>query len=215
MKVDVETSSCFEIQALSCERGDRLLFENLNFSLQAGEGLHIAGANGSGKTSMIRLLAGLAEPLSGQVLWNGLEIKKSWAEFVQSCCFVGHQSGVHPQLSPRENCRFMLKLKNAEANDQDIDAAIDKLELFGFEDEPAGTLSAGQQRRIGLAQLLLCKSPLWLLDEPYTALDKLGIKILDQLCEEHINNDGLLIFASHQSSALDEHSNVKQIFLQN
>lgn len=207
-------SNILQAQSLVCERGDRLLFSNLEFSVKAGEGLHVVGANGSGKTSLLRILASLAQAESGTVSWNGVDISQSKQRYASKFCFVGHQAGVNTQLSPRENCYFMMQARCKNCSQTEIDAALDKVELLGFEDEIAGSLSAGQQRRIALAQLLLNKTPLWLLDEPYTALDRLGISILDKIFTEHVESKGLLVFASHQDSALDQYDHIKKIHLE-
>ncbi len=213
--IDIMTNTyTLQSQSLSCERGDRLLFSDINFSLKSSEGLHIVGANGSGKTSLLRILAGLAEPESGVISYQGKDIKSSRQAYAANFCFVGHAAGVNKQLSPRENCQFMMQARGKKLTIQSIDKALEQVELLGFEEEMAGTLSAGQQRRIALAQLLLSDTPLWLLDEPYTALDRLGIEILDTIFTEHLNKQGLLIFASHQDSALDSYAGVKKIHLQ-
>ncbi|WP_150539226.1 cytochrome c biogenesis heme-transporting ATPase CcmA [Actinobacillus vicugnae] len=185
---------------LACERGENRLFEGCQFSVKSGDWLQIEGHNGIGKTSLLRILAGLATPAEGEVLWNNEPIQKCRAEYYTELFYLGHHAGVKPELSPWENLRFFQKIQNLVLNDEALWNALDKVGLVGREDLPCSHLSAGQQRRVALARLWLTKQKLWILDEPFTAIDKKGVADLISHIEQHCAEGGIVIFTSHQAT---------------
>jgi len=181
---------------LSCLRDDRVLFEQLSFSLQAGDILQIEGYNGSGKTSLLRILCGLTLPLDGEVRWLGENIEEIRGDYHAELNYIGHAPGVKGELTPLENLRMAHAL-SAKPRTLDFDEALAKVGLRGFEDTPARSLSAGQQRRVALARLLLNETRLWILDEPFTSLDKAGIAYVEQLLKTHGEAGGVAVLTSH------------------
>ena len=185
---------------LSCVREDRTLFEHLSFAVRSGDLMQIEGPNGVGKTSLLRLLTGLSQPFAGGVCWNGENIRHCRDEYHASLLYLGHQPGVKATLTPLENLSFYQKLHGTAEASVDLWQVLAQVGLAGFEDYPAGQLSAGQQRRVALARLWLSERPaLWILDEPFVALD---VAAVDQLCgilDEHLARGGLLLFTSHQA----------------
>jgi heme exporter protein A len=174
-------------QSLSLERGGRELFRNLSFTVGAGQLWQIEGANGAGKTSLIRILCGLSR--------HGFEGE---VERAVPQLYLGHQSAVKALLSPRENLALHVS-GEGQFTDEQIVAALERVGLFGYEDVPNNTLSAGQQRRVNLARLYLSNAPLWLLDEPFTAIDKAGVEELQALLTTHIEGGGAVVMTSHQA----------------
>jgi heme exporter protein A len=188
-------------QNLSCERGDRRLFTGLSFTLDGGRVLQIEGANGSGKTSLLRIVSGLLRPDSGRVFWQGESIHAQRSEYLRQIHYLGHLPGIKLELTPTEILRFTGAWHGGKPG-LSIDEALERVELYGFEDEPAATLSAGQRRRISLAGLLVSQARLWILDEPFTTLDVSGSAVLEQLIDAHVQNDGCVIMASHSKHRL-------------
>lgn len=186
------------IEQLTCQRGDNILFERLNWLIQSGDFVQIEGHNGIGKTSLLRILVGLSQPVAGAVFWNEVDIRQQREDYYQHLLYLGHHSGVKPELTAWENLRFYQKITPCKPNDEALWTALQKVGLIGREDIPAAQLSAGQQRRIALARLWLSNAPLWILDEPFTAIDKKGVEILTALFEQHTTQNGIVIFTSHQ-----------------
>lgn len=184
------------INQLTCIREERILFDRLSFDVHAGSLIQIEGANGTGKTSLLRLLAGLSLPYEGDVQHNGLPITQCREEYYQDLTFIGHLAGVKGELSALQNLSFNLAIQGDRLTN--IEQAIDGVSLAGFEDANASHLSAGQNRRIALARLWQSTSKLWILDEPFTAIDKAGVATLEVLFLAHINQGGAIIFTSHQ-----------------
>lgn len=183
-------------EALSCVRQDRVLFENLNFQLSAGQVLYIQGKNGAGKSSLLRLLAGLTLPEDGQILFHGKPLQQQTEFFAEQLLFIGHQSGIHPQLTALQNLTFWSALsEQAIAEPYQL---LGSLGLAGLEDIPCFMLSAGQQRRVSLARLWFTSKPLWILDEPFTSLDQQLISKLENHFLQHLSKGGLLVLTSHQ-----------------
>lgn len=196
------------IQHLSFERNQRPLFNNINCELQAGECLQIRGANGSGKSTFLRILAGFIEPQQGSVKWRGENIYQSHDGYRHEIHFLGHQSGVKLNLTVWENLKLFCVL-TAKAYDKKIlQNAIQKVGLQRFADTPASQLSAGQLRRVALARLVLNAKPLWLLDEPLTALDKEGQEVLNNLLKEHLEMGGMVVVATHHPVDLTQHDKI-------
>ncbi len=188
-----------EVRDLTAIRDDRELFESVSFAVTAGDLIQVEGRNGSGKTTMLRIITGLGDSDSGEIFWNGVETRKDRDTFHQDLLFIGHQTGVKKELTAFENLSFYQKLNgSAGVTQDDIWMALAKVGLAGKEDIPTGKLSAGQQRRVALARLWLSKHPLWILDEPLTAIDKQGIKVIEALFVEHTNNGGMVLFTTHQ-----------------
>ena len=189
-----------ELNNIACERGENRLFEGCSASICSGEWIQIEGHNGIGKTSLLRILAGLALPAEGQVLWNGIPIHQDREAYYSELFYLGHHAGVKPELTPWENLRFYQKIQGLDLDDETLWAALDKVALIGREDLPCSHLSAGQQRRVALAKLWLTKQKLWILDEPFTAIDKKGVASLISHIEQHCANEGMVIFTSHQTA---------------
>jgi heme exporter protein A len=187
---------------LLCERDERVLFSSLNFSVSAGTVLQIEGPNGSGKTTLLRILAGLSSNYEGEIYFKGQSIKAQAYEYRKALCSLGHAPGVKAMLSPRENLRWALSLSTTVSAD-DIDEALCAVGLWGFEDVPAYSLSAGQHRRVALARLYLSQAPIWILDEPFTAIDKAGVAELEQLLTAHAKRGGAVILTTHHHLNLE------------
>jgi heme exporter protein A len=185
------------VKEVNCTRGYRELFSGLDFSIQPGEILRVEGENGSGKTSLLRILAGLAQPLDGDVLWNGLPVKHPDTGYFETMLYLGHRPAIKYELTPVENL-CMAKALFGSKDQNGIEEALYQIGLYGFEDIVSGNLSAGQKRRVALAQLLLTQAKVWILDEPYTSLDVAAIAFLDELFKKHVQNGGTLIITSHQ-----------------
>lgn len=192
------TSPFLEAVALACERDLRVLFERLDFALFPGEMLQIAGPNGSGKTSLLRLLAGLMPATEGEIRLAGKPLTEQRHELTRNLLWVGHAAGIKGLLTPEENLAWLCALHTAEPRDA-IWRALAAVNLKGFEDVPCHTLSAGQQRRVALARLYLNPPPLWILDEPFTALDKQGVAQLEEHLAQHCEAGGMVVMTTHHS----------------
>lgn len=195
------SDSLLEGRALRCVRDQRLLFEQLDLDVPAGALVQIEGVNGAGKTSLLRILCGLSEPDAGEVLWRGGAIRDCRPEYHAELLYLGHQPALKDDLTPLENLRFFQSLNGFEADPME---ALDRVGLFGFEDQPVRSLSAGQRRRVALARLWLDRATLWLLDEPFTAIDRHGITQLEQRLHQHRTGGGAAVLTSHQPLALDD-----------
>ena len=192
----------FQLKDIECSRRDNLLFQGVSFRLGSGELLQVNGANGSGKSSLLQICAGLIQAGAGQILWNDKPAHQHRYLFQGNIRYVGHQNGLKAALTARENLRVMRRLCGCRKN-TDCDAILERLGLAGMEDIALGRLSAGQQRRIALGRLLMSSAELWLLDEPFNALDEAGKKIIEQLIIAHCQNGGMAVFASHQNMAIN------------
>ncbi len=202
-----------EVKEITVERGGRLLFEDLSFLLKQGEALHICGVNGSGKSSLIKVLTGLAFPLKGSVNWQGEKIEYVREAYCSKMLFIGHKAGINRSMTAEQNLDWYCALHGfSETAQHKKIAAFKYFGLYGFEDIASGKLSAGQQRRIVLCRLMLDKKPLWILDEPLVSLDAAGVSALESLMQTHLDNGGMIVFTSHQALNLDA-SCVKQVHL--
>jgi len=183
-----------DVLNLACVRDERVLFRGLSFTLNPGEIFQIAGVNGAGKTSLLRILSGLATPEEGEVKWQGELIKRARDSFHHQLLWLGHQPGIKAVLTADENLRFF----HADSAMKARWAALAAIGLLGYEDVAVGQLSAGQQRRVALARLWLSAAKLWILDEPFTALDPAGIEKLTCRLEAHAAQGGSVLLTTHQ-----------------
>lgn len=189
-------SAVIEAKQLTSVRAERLLFSELSFQLHAGEILHVEGPNGAGKSTLLRIIAGLLEPLAGSIHLFG---QPQWGDpeyWRRQLLFIGHKPAVKAELSALENLHFQATLDGV--TNVDAWALLETVGLLGLEDIPAQQLSAGQQRRIALARLWYSQASLWILDEPFTALDTYGIQLLHERFQHHLQQDGVIILTSHQ-----------------
>lgn len=191
-----------EVTDLACRRGDRQLFSGLSFSLEAGTLLHVRGHNGSGKTTLLRTLCGLLTPDAGDIFWNGEQVRRLGEDFHRDTLYFGHLNGIKSDLTAIENLRVAAILDGDQVSADDILDALEEMGLAGFEDLPTKVLSQGQKKRVALARLLLSRAPLWILDEPFTALDVDAVDRLQLLIAEHVARDGLVILTTHQEVPL-------------
>lgn len=195
---------------LFCERERRVLFSDLDLSLNAGEVLQVEGANGSGKTTLLRILTGISDAYEGEVHWCGQAIRNCRSEYQMNMHYLGHAAGIKAALTAEENLRWYAALSGEKA-DQRIWEVLAKVGLRGYEDTPCYTLSAGQQRRVNLARLYLLPKKLWVLDEPFTAIDKAGVAAIEQLMSDQAEKGGAVIVTTHQD--LSSVSNVRKVTL--
>lgn len=177
------------------ERGDRVLFSDLSLHADPGTVTHLTGRNGSGKTTLLRTLAGLITPDQGQIRWRDVSVEQS-AAFRTDLNFIGHQTALNAELSGRENLHFLSVLLDRGAA---LDDAIARLDATPFADHPVRLLSAGQRQRLSLARLVLFKALLWMLDEPFTALDRTTRGLVESLIDEHVESGGIVLIATHQA----------------
>lgn len=192
-----------ETQDLECTRGQRVLFAHLNLRVQSGQGLYIAGANGAGKTSLLRLLCGLLAPSAGQVLWQGVPLAQQREALGRDLTYIGHLNGVKDELTVTENLHFAVALAGHAASGAQLRHALETLGLGARAALPTRVLSQGQKRRLALARLLLAReAPLWILDEPFTALDAAGVAVLRELIEAHLARSGIVVLTTHQEVTL-------------
>jgi heme exporter protein A len=189
--------ACFEGENLTCQRGETLVFEALGFALDPGACLWLAGANGSGKSSLLRLMAGLAHPVVGAIAWNGRDIRKDGDAHRRRMRSIGHLDAVKTHLTVAENLAFWADYWEAPRNR--VAPGLAQLGLGDLAETPARRLSAGQRRRLALARLTLGPAPLWLLDEPATALDSAGLQLLGTLIAECRGAGGIVVYSSHET----------------
>lgn len=196
------------VMDLSCSRDDRLLFSGLSFSVQPGQVLLLEGSNGSGKTTLLRTLCGFREADSGEIRWAGQLLADS--AYFADMAYVGHSEGIKKELTVLENLRFALAL--SQPGHYSIDEALRKVQLAGYDDNLVQTLSAGQKRRLSLARLLITHNILWILDEPFTSLDRQGIDLIETLIDAHVRQGGMVILTSHHDLSLP-HISLQRIHL--
>jgi heme exporter protein A len=186
-----------EAQKLAARRGFATLFSGLSFRVDVGEALVVTGANGTGKTTLLRIIAGLTTPAAGTLAWNGELVKPLDAEFRRLIAYAGHLPALKDELTAEENLAPMLLLDGETVSAEALRAALDDMALTRQRNLPARLLSQGQRRRIGLARLMRMPRPLWILDEPTTALDASGIEFLGHMLARHLAGGGILVAATH------------------
>ena len=187
-----------EVVDLVCVRGTRRLFEDLSFTQAAGELLYVHGPNGSGKTTLLRTLCGLALPEAGEIRWRGQSIRRLGEEYHREMAYVGHLNGVKDELTAFENLRVAGQLAGINADEAQAEAALQRLELSACAELPGKVLSQGQKRRVALARLLLAARALWIMDEPFNALDTKAVGMIQAILSEHLDNGGMVILTTHQ-----------------
>ncbi|MBK1708391.1 MULTISPECIES: cytochrome c biogenesis heme-transporting ATPase CcmA [Marichromatium] len=191
-----------EVVQLECRRGDRLLFSALDVEVGGGTLLHVRGRNGSGKTTLLRALCGLFTPERGKIRWRGTPIAELGDEYHRDLLYFGHLNGIKGDLTGVENLRVTTTLDGERLDEQALWAALARIGLQGFEDLPTRMLSQGQKKRVALARLVLSRAPLWVLDEPFTALDTAAVALLETLIAEHVAGGGIVVLTTHQDVPL-------------
>ncbi len=187
-----------KVSDLECVRGERSLFKDINFSLEAGELMQVNGPNGSGKTSLLRILCGLAIPAHGEIRWCGNTIRSLDEEYHNVITYLGHLNGAKDNLTAIENLRISSALAGNEIEESKAHGALRHMGLGGCEVLPVKVLSQGQRRRVTLARLLVCSTVLWILDEPLVALDGAAVKLVQSLLEQHLEQGGMVVMTTHQ-----------------
>ena len=185
---------------LGCMRNDRQLFEQLDLALDAGQMLVVEGPNGCGKTSLLRILTGLRLADSGEVLWRGEPIDRLAGDYFEQISYVGHHDGVKHELSCLENLRLARAM--GRPSSLDLDEVLERVNLYAYGESEAGNLSAGQKRRLALARLVATDALLWILDEPFTSLDKASMALFGDTFESHLERGGAIVMTSHHDIAL-------------
>lgn len=187
---------------LGCERGERTLFSRLNFTLEPGDAMRVAGANGCGKTSLLRMLCGLTPPAEGEVRWHGRDIRSVRDDYCRQLLYLGHANGVKDDLLAWENVAHAAALAGAPLTRAHALQALERLGLGRAASLPTRALSQGQRKRVALARLQHAEAPLWILDEPFTALDQDALTQLCATLDAHLARGGMLLYTTHQEVAL-------------
>ncbi len=191
-----------EFKQFSCERSDQTLFDPLNFTVSAGNIVQISGPNGAGKTTFLRSVCGLFAEWTGEMLWDGEVVEAPDYDMQCQMLYLGHQPGVQKTLTARENLEWYFGVRGLPFPG-DILGALKSVGLVGYEDVPCYNMSAGQLRRVALARLYVTAAPLWVLDEPFTAIDKLGVANLESLIQRHTESGGAVLLTTHQPLSLE------------
>jgi heme exporter protein A len=179
-------------------RGERLLFSDVNFVLSPGDFIQLTGANGSGKTSLLRIICGLLTPERGTISWNGADIRSLGEEYSRFITYLGHRNAVKEELSSLENLRIASGLQGNQITNSQAQQALARVGLAGRENLPARFLSEGQRRRSAIARLITCNTALWILDEVLASLDHAAARMIESIIDEHLNKGGMAIVATHQ-----------------
>jgi len=187
-----------KVENLAFERNDTVLFQPIDFELNAGVALQLEGVNGSGKTTLFQLMTGIFQPSSGQISYCGQSIDNCRYEYLYDVLYIGHQSAVKAALTVEENLRWMSPENTSY---EKISAALDAVGLGEYQKIRCANLSAGQKRRVALARLMTSQATLWFLDEPLTSLDKQGVEMVEQCMSQHLKQGGAIVFSSHQDLA--------------
>jgi len=194
-------SLCLQARKLACERDDRRLFADLDVDINSGEIVRVEGPNGCGKTTLLKILSGQLSDYEGALYWNDRPLRDVRESFLSNLLYLGHAPGVKAGLSPLENLAWYQALSGERGNEKGRLEALENVGLAGFEDVPAGQLSAGQQRRVALARLGLTPRALWVLDEPFTAIDRDGVAALEATLLAHARAGGCVIVTTHHELA--------------
>ena len=196
---DSQSQAPLQIEDLSCVRGDRVLFTGLDFAVHQGEMIFLEGRNGSGKTTLLRALAGLLLPESGEILWRGKNIRNLREEYSRHLLFLGHVNGIKGDLTAVENLRIAATLDGFELSEPRAWEILGRIGLKGHEDLPSKHLSQGQKRRVALARLFANDARVWILDEPFTALDVAAVQLLQEVIQGHLDKGGMTVITTHQA----------------
>lgn len=199
-----------KVQGLTCFRQDRCLFADLNFELAPGDICQVEGPNGAGKSTLLRALLGLFRADEGEILWHDVNVQKQQEVFFQDVLYLGHKFAINADLTPLQNLQAWSDLH--PTSNLDYEQALTKVGLLGLEDIPCHSLSAGQHRRVALARLWLSSAKLWVLDEPFTAIDKAGVKLLQQQFAQHMAKGGSVLITTHQDLSM-QFDSLKQVKL--
>jgi len=192
----------FSVSNLSCSKGDKRLFSGVSFTLQPGQWLHLEGDNGVGKTSLLRLACGLSALEDGEITWNNQAVSKDPQTFRANLAYLGHQLALKDDLSPLENLQTDAAIVGRQLTASDAKQALAQMGLRGRENLPVRVLSQGQKRRTALARLLVSSAKLWVLDEPFVALDTMAQNALSEVINAHLAKQGMVLLTSHQAVSL-------------
>ena len=201
-----------EAASLECVRGERRLFSGVGFRLEGGELLYVQGRNGSGKTSLLRMLCGLTPPASGEIHWRSQPINRLGEEFRGELCYLGHHNAIKEELTPLENLLASAQLAEEVLDEEEALDALERVGLAGREDLACRYLSQGQKRRVALARLANEKRALWVLDEPYVALDTAAVELVAGLIGAHLQRGGLAVLTTHQAVEVPAGA-IRELFL--
>jgi len=199
---ELKTAPTLSFDKLGCSKGGRQLFQNIDCTLESGQWLYIAGANGVGKTSLLRMVCGLAPIESGEIFWNAAPIHAQREAYRQDLCYLGHLNALQESMTVNENLRFTAAMGGVAPDAEQTREVLARFGVGGRGQQLARHLSQGQKRRVALARLALRQARLWVLDEPFVAMDEAGVNMLADLIAEHLSKGGMAVLTSHQQVAI-------------
>ena len=202
--ISASAASGLIVKNLTCLRNDKLLFRGINFTLNPGEIIHVHGENGVGKSSLLRILCGLLQPVEGEIFWQGQLTASNPIQFKSDMGYLGHKLGLKEPLTVAENIKIFIDSKKFDGAGEIIDDVLTRMGIKHLKNHLCDTLSAGQKQRVALARLLAKKCTLWLLDEPFNSIDVGGIEVLENVIGEHIQSGGMVVLTSHQPVVINE-----------